>query len=188
MAGAFPKSMLPVLQDINREFHLTKLSPELDHDSTTEVKFLGGAPSLWNLHEVHSFKAKHQRREQPGMPTSTTFGANNPFHPQSAHFILQCSSKVAAEEVVLEINGVEIDLGVSLQPGQALRWTGGIEMVLHDANWQELKRLPINAADLQVPNGNYEVKAVCRFAGSGDPMLKLELRTSNTPKQLSVRR
>ncbi|NQU47913.1 MAG: hypothetical protein HQ519_04645 [Planctomycetes bacterium] len=148
MADAFPAEMLPALQDIQREFSLTETT------------------AGWKIKEVHSFKGKHIRREQPGMPTSTEFAVSNPFPNQPLQFILQCGDKVAAEEIVLEINGTELDLGVSLQPGQTYRGT----------------------TEFLVPSGDYNVTATCRFAGSGDPLLKLELRTSNAPRQLPLRR
>ncbi len=132
MANAFPPEMLPALQDIKREFTLRE---------TNEG---------WSLSEVHSFKGKHTRREQPGMPTSTEFTVSNPFAPQPVEFIFQCGDKIAAEEIVLEINGTELDLGTSLQPGEVFR----------------------SSTYLLVPTGEYQVKLTCRFAGSGDPLLK----------------
>jgi hypothetical protein len=166
LAGAFPESLEPALQDISREFTLT----ETDEG--------------WALREVYSFKGAHTRREQPGMPTATEFEAQNPFEEQPLAFILRCSGKVAAEEIVLELDGTEIDLGVSLQPGQTLRRVSGSEMVLHDAAWQELGRFAADENDLLVPAGPFRAKVTCRFAGSEEPELKVELRTTGKPTRL----
>lgn len=146
MADAFPAELLSALQDIKREFTLRE---------TNEG---------WSLSEVHSFKGKHTRREQPGMPTSTEFTVNNPFAPQPVQFILTCGDKIAAEEIVLEIDGTELDIGTSLQPEESFR-TGTY---------------------LLVPTGEYSVKLTCRFAGSGDPLLKLEMRTQDRARELPL--
>ena len=146
MANAFPADMLAGLQDISREFTLSE------------------SGSGWNLGEVHSFKGKHTRREQPGMPTSTEFTVSNPFASQPVQFILQCGDKIAAEEIVLEINGTELELGTSLQPGESFR----------------------SSTYLLVPQGEYPVKLTCRFAGSGDPLLKLEMRTQDSAVALPL--
>ena len=170
LSGAFPESLAPALQDISREFTLAEEGAGL------------------SLREVYSFKGTHSRREQPGMPTTTEFVLQNPFAEQPLGFILRCSGKVAAEEIILELAGREVDLGVSLQPGQALRWLGGTEMVLHDAAWQELGRYAIDASALRVPMGSFPVKLTCRFAGSDAPELKVELRTLGEATRLNVGR
>jgi len=166
LAGAFPASLEPALCDISREFALAE------------------ADEGWALREVYSFKGTHARREQPGMPTTTELEATNPFAAQPVGFILRCSGKVAAEELVLELAGREIDLGVSLQPGQSLRRISGSEMVLHDAAWQELGRFPVDEDALIVPPG--PVRVTCRFAGSEEPALKVELRTIGAEVLLGV--
>ncbi|MFT5733042.1 MAG: hypothetical protein ACJA2W_001535 [Planctomycetota bacterium] len=168
-AAAFPSELLPALQDISREFTLKK------------------SGDGWDLREVYSMKGTHSRREQPGMPTRTAFELENPFGEQPIGFILRCEGKVAAEEIVLEINGREAELGVSLQPGQTLRWLGGPEMVLHDAAWQELVRFPVDQGQFQCPEGAFGAVVGCRFSGSGDPQLKIELRTIGHATQLSAR-
>ena len=159
LAGAFPAELLPALQDISREFTLGEMSDG------------------WGLREVYSFKGTHSRREQPGMPTTTVFELENPHQSQPLGFILRCTGKVTAEEIVLELDGHEIDLGVSLEPGQSLRWARGARMVLHDAAWQELERLELVVEDLRIPAGPFPVEVTCRFAGSEAPALKVELRT-----------
>ncbi len=170
LAGAFPAPLLPALQDISREFTLA----ETDEG--------------WVLREVHSSKGTHARREQPGMPTTTELEVNNPFAAQPIGVILRCTGKVAAEELVLELAGREVDLGASLQPGQALRWIDGPEMVLYDAAWQELDRFPVDESSLTVPTGPFRVQVTCRFAGSEEPTLKVELRTTGEPTALRVDR
>jgi hypothetical protein len=170
LAGAFPAAMKPRLQDIAREFALAEDQ--------------GG----WILREVYSFKGAHDRREQPGMPTVTEFVVNNPFAAQPLGFILRCTGKVAAEEIVLELDGSEVDLGTSLQPGEALRWVGGAEMVRHDGAWQELERRAIEADALRVSSGEFPVKVTCRFAGAEEPELKVEFRTLGRPVRLSAPR
>ncbi len=146
MANVFPAEMLPALQDIKREFTL--------HETVNG----------WTISEVHSFKGRHTRREQPGMPTSTEFTVSNPFASQPVQFILTCGDKIAAEEILLEINGTEIELGTSLQPGEVFQ----------------------SSTFLLVPQGDYKAKLTCRFAGSGDPLLKLEMRTQGAPTELKL--
>ena len=170
LAGAFSRSLEPQLQDISREFTLAE-----EDDG-------------WVLREVYSFKGTHQRREQPGMPTTTEFDAENPFEEQPLGFILRLSGKVAAEEIVIELGGREIALGVSLQPGQAVRRVGESALVLHDAAWQELERFALDESALRVPTGPFRAKVTCRFAGSDEPELKVELRTIGKPARLCAER
>ncbi|MFH0943758.1 MAG: hypothetical protein V2A76_01055 [Planctomycetota bacterium] len=170
LAGAFPRSLEPVLRDISREFTL------------------GEEDDGWVLREVYSLKGTHQRREQPGMPTATEFEADNPFEEQALGFILRCSGKVAAEEIVIDLAGREIGLGVSLQPGQALRRVGGSELVLHDAAWQELGRFALDESALRVPTGPFRTRVTCHFSGSDEPELKVELRTIGEPTRLRAER
>ena len=169
LAGEFSEGLLPALQDISREFTLEEQE------------------DLRILTEIHCVRGTHARREQPGMPTTTEFEADNPFLPQAVHFILRCTGKVAAEEIVLEVAGREYDLGVSLPPGEALRWVGGEKMVIHDGAWQEVRRHPVDPDRLRVPQGSFPAKVTCRFAGSEPPELKVELRLHDNPIALTHR-
>ena len=170
LAGAFPGPQKSALQDISREFTL------------------GETSDGWSLREVYSFKGTHSRREQPGMPTATELELDNPFGSQPVALILRCTGKVAAEELVLELDGREVDLGASLQPGQSLRWVRGPEMVLHDAAWQELTRIGLTVEDLRIPAGPSRARVICRFSGSEEPELKVELRTMGERTALRAER
>ena len=166
-AGAFPEELKAKLQDISREYTLAEEE--------------GG----WELREVHSFKGTHDRREQPGMPTVAEFQVANPFREQPAELILRCTGKVAAGELVLELAGREAELGVSLEPGQALRWRGAGDAVVCDASWRELRRVPVDPDALRAPSGEFSVRLTCRFAGAEPPELKLELRTKGAALRLA---
>ncbi len=161
LAGAFPERLKPALQDIGREFHL-----EPDGDGA------------WRLTPVYSFKGVHERQEQPGMATATAFEIDNPHAEQPLGFILRCTGAVAAEESVLELNGRELALPGSLEPGQVLRHGGGGELVRTDADGRVLERFQVDPAKLSVPRGRSSVRLTCRFAGSDAPAVKVEFRTS----------
>lgn len=167
MSGAFPADLKPKLQDIKNEFHLNPVGDE-----------------RWDLHPVHSFKATHDRREQPGMITFSAFDFENPHEEQLLQFIIQSTGKSPAMDVTLEINDTHtLDLSAVLEPGQILKYTNGSEAIIYNKNWQEQDRKEIDTKALRISKGMHSIRVGYRYEGN-EPALKMELRTIGKPRRI----
>lgn len=168
LAGWFPEELKAALRDIKNEFHLA---------------WTNGTHG--ELYPVYSAKGVHDRREQPGMVTYTEFEIRNPHAAQPLQFILQVTGKTSVDGLVLEINGREAwTLTESLAPGQVLRYAGGDEARLCDAQGNTLKSLQLDPARLQVVSGPQHIRVGGRFQGGDAGGVKCEFRTVGRPHRI----
>ena len=162
LAGAFPEALKPRLQDINSEFHLEPVKDD-----------------QWNLYPVYSHKGKPDQTQTDHGVHIETYDIDNPYSPQHLQFTLQNIGKTPVEGIVVMLGGTNaFQFDQPLQPGQILRYRGGEQASLYNANWKELQRVPINTASLQTPSG----KQAVRITNSTAPnTLKAELRLIGPP-------
>jgi len=171
MSGAFSESQKQRLQDISQEFHLEA----------------SGSDS-WELYPVYSAKHTLAQAMQPGQPVEATWELDNPHGAQTLQFILRVSGDAPISDLTLDIDGAgETLVPITLEPGQILKFTGGAEGVLYDKKWNELKRVKLDASELQIGPGPCEVRFGCRFHTADEPEVKLEFRTVGEAETLTLR-
>jgi len=165
---AFPDDLKVDLRDIRQEFHLVEQAD-------------GSAL----LHPVHSVKGVHDRREQPGMFTSTPFAFSNPHPGQPLHFILQNNGKTAIDSLTLEIGTREaFILPQPLPPGQILRYAGGATVQQCDPQGRVTQSVNTDPARFAVPSGAQEIRIGARFAAGETASIKCEFRTVGEPRRI----
>jgi hypothetical protein len=168
-SGAFPKAMKAELQDIRREFHLAA----------------DGDGHSWRLYPVHITR---ERSGRPEAPAFRSIRFDNPYGAQPLSWILHSTGKSDVTGLTIQIDGREALLSpVSLAPGSILRYDGGEEAVLCDANWHPSGSVPVNTAAGRVPAGLATVHVSHRSTG-GDPGWAIERRTLGPPRRLTARR
>jgi hypothetical protein len=161
MSGVFSESQKRRLQDIHQEFHLEASG---DHS--------------WNLYPVYSSKHALAQQVQPGQPTEATWELNNPHRVQPLQFILQVSGDAPVSDTTLEIDDAgEVLVSATLQPGNILKYSGGMEGIAYDRNWNQLKKVALDASTLKIGAGPHHVRFGCRFQSADQPGVKLEFRT-----------
>ncbi len=160
MSGAFSDAQKRRLQDIGQEFHLEALDGR-----------------SWNLYPVYSSKHTLAEQVQPGQPTEATWELNNPYGPQTLHFILQVSGAAPISEMTLKIDDAdEVPVPVTLQPGSTLKYVGAEQGIVYDGRWKELEKVVLDASALQIGSGRHRVGYGCRFQTADQPAAKLEFR------------
>jgi hypothetical protein len=171
MSGAFTEAQKRRLQDINREFHLEALGE-----------------CSWRLYPVYSAKYTLAQQVQPGQPVQATWEFDNPYVAQTLQFILQVAGDATLCDVTLEIDkSGEMLIPAALEAGNILRFSGGTQAIVHDRNWNELKKMELNASELQVGPGRHTLRLGCRFRSANTPALKMELRTVGEAETITVR-
>ncbi len=128
------------------------------------------------LTPVYSYKFSHTKKIlQPGQPAFSTFTIDNKGSEQPLHFILTAMDETVSN-IRIELNNTKtLELPVSIDKGQILKFTEGTEAVLYDKNWQVLRRIPLNTDLLHCKTGQQQVQVDGRFEGTGETaQFKLE--------------
>lgn len=171
MSGVFNKNQKQLMEDINNEFHLKRL-----HEKE------------WDLFRVYSYKFKHEKKEkQPGEPVSSTFIFENPAEKQPMNFILT-SSGGTIQNFVFEVdNFKKIELPVTLQAGQTIKYTGGDKAIIYSKNWQKIMEIEIDVETFTISKGKHSLSFDCKFEESKGALVKLELRFMGTAEKAKVK-
>ena len=168
MAGAFSDEQQQRMEDIKNEFQLE-----------------GAGDGTWQLRQIHSFKFKHEKKvRQPGEPLYSTFNFHNPVTTQALNFIL---TAVGADvrDAKIELNNYKnFVLPVTLKEGESIKYAGGNEAIIFSRTWQEKRRIPIDAALLQVAKGDHSLTFDCQFSEGKDAVAKLEIRIVGEAEKL----
>ena len=143
----------------------------------------------WNLfpYNVHRFEHKLIVR-QPGEPVWSTFNFSNIYKKQPLQFILTTTNNSAASKLFIEIDDFKkIELDFTIAPNQNLKYDGGNEIVLYDTSWNKIKTISIDREKFLLSSGNHKIKIDCKFSGSENASLKLELKTIGSPEMVSIK-
>ncbi|WP_111611640.1 hypothetical protein [Algoriphagus yeomjeoni] len=162
---------------ISNSFTETQKEAMRNSDKEFTLKNING--SEWNLQEVYSEIYVHEKKiRQPGEPLYSTLEFNNLGKEQVVHFTMTAMS-CDVSAITLEINGYKkVELPVSIKEGQTLKYTGGKELVLYDANWQIIRKYEIDLSDLKINQGENVITADSNFdRADKDASLKVEIRT-----------
>ncbi|MEQ9289385.1 MAG: hypothetical protein RIG77_20825 [Cyclobacteriaceae bacterium] len=171
MGKAFSADQKKRMEDIKAEFALQTIS---DNE--------------WKLIPYHVQRFEHKLKiRQPGEPVWSQFEMNNPHTEQPMGFILQTTNGATAVDLFLEIDDYKkIDLPVRIQPGQYLKYDGGNKVVLYDNSWNAISSVKVDPAKFALGKGSHKLKVDCKFSGSEQASLKLELKTAGQPEAVKA--
>lgn len=160
LAGLFTDNQKAVMLDINTEFSLLKIRG-----------------NEFALHRVYSGKFKHEKKvRQPGEPLYSTFKFSHTGEKQSMNFIINAIDSDISN-IVMEIdNYKKIELPVSLEAGEIIKYTGGNKASVYDSNWNIINEFELTPSDFEVSNGDHSITFDCKFNNAGKEV-KLEVRT-----------
>ncbi len=171
MGKAFSAEQKKRMENIKAEFTL---------ESVSEGK--------WNLFPYHVQRFEHKLIiRQPGEPVWSTFNFNNTHEAQPLQFILTTTNNTSVSNVFIEIDDFKkIDMNISIAPNQNLKYEGGTEVVLYDKSWNKVKSIKIDPSKLLLSKGDHKIKIDCKFSGSENASLKLEMKTKGKGELISL--
>lgn len=159
LEGKFSQVQMERMKPLENEYKLKK---------TTTGDFV--------LTPVYSYKFSHVKKTlQPGQPGFSSYSIENKAADQPLRFIITATDETISA-LKIEMNGAKtLEIPITLEKGQTLKYTEGTDAVLYDQHWQILRKIPINASLLQCAAGNQQVQVDCRFEGTSEnPKVKLE--------------
>ena len=160
-----------------QSIQLKILDPRLgsEFELLTPVDTVG--PAEWSLVEIHPQVFRHDRgSRQPGEPESSTFSFENPGDEQALHWVLTAEEgSVSGVRIALD-GGPPVQLSVSLQPGEALRYEGGPEVHVLDARNRRRGTLPVNGDVFRVATGPHSASLAADLVPAEVAKARLELR------------
>lgn len=84
-------------------------------------------------------------------------------------------------------NFKKIDLKVSINEGEYLKYDGGNEAVLYDRSWNKIIAIPLDSENMTIGKGTHKIKVDCTFlSGKENASLKLEIKTSGKSEQVRI--
>lgn len=171
MSGSFKDEQKLRMQDISNEFHLETVNE-----------------GEWALCQVYSYKFMHEKKEkQPGEPLLSAFTFENPAEEQPMNFILK-SEKGSAKYFKFEIDHFKkIELPITLEPGQIIKYSGGDTATIYSKNWKRIKEIRIDASKLSLATGTHTLSLECKFSESEEAHVKLEIRTLGSSERVKAR-
>jgi hypothetical protein len=171
LGGAFTAGQKKKMENINDEFSLDKVSE-----------------NSWNLTPYAVQRFEHQLKiRQPGEPVWSVFDLDNNFTAQPIQFILT-TKNTTVSGISIEIDDFKkIDLDISIDSGENLKYDGGHEALLYDKSWNRIKSIPIDPEKLIVSSGAHRIKVDCTFSAEEEASLKLEIKTSGKPEKVEIK-
>ncbi len=173
MGNAFNNDQKRLMQDINREFHLEKLSEK-----------------SWHWNPVHaSLKNDHPRSDkQPGEPSATTFNFTNPYGEQQLQYTIKLvtdSPSVRFSDISIEFDQFKtITIRTSISPGEILQYRGDGKVILFDSSWNILRQIP--ADSLVAGSGDHEILFDGKFTGDGEATVRIEFRVVGSAEVIEM--
>ena len=170
MGGAFNENQKALMKSVSNEFHLEEVGD-----------------TSWNLYRIYPGKFTHEKIiRQPGEPVHSKFTFQNKGEKQAMAFILTAKGAEAAH-ITFEINNhKQLDIPVSLQPGESLKYNGGDEMTLYDETWQGIKVVKVDRDQLMIEPGDHSLIFDCQFGSGENAEVKVELRIAGQPELISM--
>jgi len=173
MGNAFNNDQKLLMKDINREFHLEKLSEK-----------------TWDWIPVHaSLKNDHPRSDkQPGEPSATTFNFTNPYGEQHLQYTIKLvtdSPSVRFSDISIELDQLKaITIRTSLSPGEILQYRGDGKVTLFDSSWNILREIPTDS--LVAGSGDHEILFDGKFTGEGEATVRIEFRVMGSVEVIEM--
>lgn len=170
LGGAFSMEQKKRMENIKDEFYLETVSE-----------------NSWNLipYDVQRFEHELKIR-QPGEPVWSVFQYKNEFAPQPLQFILTTKNSTVSQ-ITIEIDDFKtVELDISINKGENLKYDGGNEVVLYDKSWNRIKGIPMDPGKLNVSSGDHKIKVHCTFSAKEEASLKLEIKTAGAPEGVAI--
>ncbi|MBX3257812.1 MAG: hypothetical protein KF862_27025 [Chitinophagaceae bacterium] len=174
LSGAFKSTQKETLQDINKEFHLSKVDDR-----------------NWDLFPVNNTIIQHQKKiRQPGEPVYSEHDFNNPFIEQPLQFVAHITGESVSaswEQPSIEINNyAKLEIPFTVTKGQRLVCDGK-QVILFDHEWHKInesavQQLPILAA------GANKILIDGIVSGEQSPAVKIEFKTVGKAERISAAR
>jgi len=163
MTDVFSPEQKSRMEDVGSEFRL-------EQDDSDD-------PTDWNLIEIHPQVFRHDRGvRQPGEPASSSFTFENPGDAQDLHWILT-AEEGSVSAVRIAIDGREpILLPASLEAGSSLRYEGGLEVAVLDAQHQDAGSVSIPEAAFHIAPGPHTVSLEADLVPVDEAKARLEVR------------
>ncbi len=170
LGGAFTDEQKKRMENINDEFSLERISD-----------------SNWGLTPYSVQRFEHELKvRQPGEPVWSVFDYDNIFSSQPLQFILT-TKNTTVSGISIEIDDFKkIELDISIQKGENLKYNGGTEVVLYDKSWNRIKSIPVDSEKFMVSTGDHKIKVDCTFSAKEEASLKLEIKTAGKQEKVGV--
>lgn len=169
---AFPDSLKRKMENLSNEYTLHETSP-----------------STWDLYPyaVQRFEHKNVVR-QPGEPVVSRWEFDNSYERQPLGFIIKASDDIS--NVNLAIGGYStIKIDGKLVKGQYIRYEGGSAIDVLDGNWNKIRSIEVDPAQLTIDPGKTTVVFSCDFASTDvEKAASAELRSRGAAMPLSAKR
>jgi hypothetical protein len=171
LKGQFPAEVCERMKDLSTEFRLAK-----------------GADEQLFLTEIYSHKFKHtQKVRQPGEPLYSTYTVKSPV-PESPVELIVTANGADLNNLKWEINrSKQIRMNVVLKKGHTLKYTGGKEAVVYDAQWHEVEKIVLPEGPILLPEGANTFLFDTRFTNADagvEPFAQVEIRVLDVAKRL----
>ena len=167
----------------------TEAQKELMRDNTKEFSLERINENQWNWRAVCAAIFIHEKKvRQPGEPLHSTFKFDNSQEEQAVHFVLT-ANKCEVSGISIEINNYKkIQLPVTIQKGQILKFTDGDNLILYDANWQIINEFDMEYPDFKVSKGENSITLDCNFDKADEEAnVKMEIRTFGEGKKVVLK-
>ncbi len=147
LSGAFPQELKKEMEHVSNEYTLTETSA-----------------TSWLVHPLQVQRFKHTNKLlQPGEPVVSKWEFTNTNARQPIRFILKANDRISG--ITLEIaNYSSMRLDCTLEEGQYLKYEGGDAFIIYDTNWKEVKRIPADVNQMNIPEGKVALIFFCSFA------------------------
>ena len=80
-----------------------------------------------------------------------------------------------------------MNLDISIQKGENLKYDGGTEVVLYDKSWNRIKSIQVDPEKLMVSSGDHKIKVDCNFSAKEEASLKLEIKTAGNKEKVEIK-
>ena len=170
LGGAFTDEQKKRMENINDEFSLERISE-----------------TSWGLTPYSVQRFEHELKiRQPGESVWSVFDYKNIFSSQPLQFILT-TKNTTASRISIEIDDFKkIELDISIQKGENLKYNGGTEVVLYDKSWNRIKSIQVDPEKFMVSTGDHKIKVDCTFSAKEEAGLKLEIKTAGKQEKVGV--
>jgi len=172
MADAFSAEQKKRMEDVAREFHLEAAGPD-----------------AWQLIQIYPQIFRHERGvRQPGEPLISAFAFENPGDEPSLRWILTAEDG-AVSEVRLSIDERDaVVFPVLLREGWSLRYEGGAQLAIRDANYRAIGEIAVDASAFHIAPGRHTVTLGCRLDPAETAKARLEIRPHGRSESVTARR
>jgi hypothetical protein len=162
MSGLIPDSLKSLLQDIDKEFELSKAGKE-----------------QWKITPVGSFKFEYANLiKQPGEPLYTSYKIESPLDDNLLHFTISAKES-DINQITVEIDNYKEVTLIGIKAGQTIEYKGGSTYQIYDQNWHLVAQIGLMSDELLIGKGEHTLNVSCAFDDKNKGTAKIEFRLAN---------